>query len=87
MQIIRTTLEIFKFLVGLTFVAFAILGGIIYYLEAFGYVDVVMHGYFSPIWNVGVMNKGNAASSVPIFLGLCGIAGAYLLANTKFKKP
>ena len=68
-------IEKIKFIYGLTLVTFAIIGGIIFFLESFKILDEVLSTTkTSRIWE---------EDSTPIFLGLCGLAGAYLLASVK----
>ena len=72
-----------KFICGLTLVSFAILGGLLFYLESFKIVEKVLSAYdISYIFRRG-SGDGSGASQTPIFLGLCGLAGAYLLASVK----
>ncbi len=76
-------LEKIKFICGLTLVSFAITGGLIFYLESFKILEHILStSYTSLIWEDG-SGDGSGASNTPIFLGLCGIAGAYLLASVK----
>lgn len=78
-------IEKVKFICGLTLVSFAIIGGIIFYLESFEIMKSLLHyGNLSPIFEGGwVPDSGGGASNVPIFLGLCGLSGAYLLSSVK----
>jgi hypothetical protein len=70
-------IEKIKFIYGLTLVTFAIIGGVIFFLESFKILDEVLStSKTSRIWE---------EDSTPIFLGLCGLAGAYLLASVKQK--
>lgn len=63
-------------------ISFAILGGILFYIESLG-IDKVWYDYsgrsdgFDELW----INGGS--SNAQIFLGICGFAGAYLLASVK----
>jgi len=77
-------IEKIKFILGITLVGFAILGGLIFFFESFEILDEVLGDKYhtSQIWQQG-RGDGSGASSTPIFLGLCGLAGAYLLASIK----
>ena len=76
-------IEKIKFICGLTLVAFAIFGGLIFYLESFGILnEVLSSNQISRIWEDGY-GEGSGASHTPIFLGLCGLSGSYLLASLK----
>jgi hypothetical protein len=76
-------IEKIKFISGLTLVSFAILGGLIFYLESFKILDEILSGgNQSQIWEDGY-GDGAGASNSPIFLGLCGLAGAFLLSSVK----
>jgi hypothetical protein len=79
-------IEKIKFICGLTLVAFAIIGGLIFFLESFKILDKVLStNNISQIWEDG-FGEGSGASHTPIFLGLCGLAGAYLLASVRPSK-
>jgi hypothetical protein len=79
-------IEKIKFICGLTLVAFGIIGGLIFFLESFKILDEVLSiNKTSQIWEDGY-GEGSGASHTPIFLGLCGLAGAYLLASVKPSK-
>ena len=74
--------ERFKLISGILLLLFALLGGLLFFLESFGFQRHDFDSrYLSDIW-------GNAqtSSNAPIFLGLCAIAGAYLLSHTKPKE-
>ena len=76
-------IEIIKLISGSILLLFAILGGITFYLEGFKILNRILYYNYqttSFIWLKG----DSSASNAPIFLGLCGIAGAYLLASVKF---
>jgi uncharacterized membrane protein YuzA (DUF378 family) len=76
-------IENIKFICGLTLLAFAIVGGLIFFLESFKILDSVLStADTSQIWEDGY-GEGSGASQTPIFLGICGLAGAYLLASVK----
>lgn len=76
-------LEKIKFISGLILLTFAILGGLIFYLESFQILDEILDvGNQSRIWEDGY-GDGSGASNASIFLGLCGLAGAYLLSSVK----
>jgi hypothetical protein len=76
-------IEKIKFICGLTLLAFAIIGGLIFYLESFEILDSVLSiRDTSRIWEDGY-GEGSGASTTPIFLGLCGLAGSYLLSSVK----
>lgn len=78
-------IEKIKFICGLTLVSFAILGGLIFYLESFKIIEGLLNNCeLSDIFNSGwVPGSGGGASNAPIFLGLCGLAGAHLLASVR----
>jgi hypothetical protein len=79
-------IEKIKFICGLTLVSFAILGGLIFYLESFKILDEILPtDKQSNLWIRGY-GEGSGASHTPIFLGLCGLAGAYLLASVRPSK-
>ncbi|MCZ2483004.1 hypothetical protein G9H64_08555 [Aquirufa nivalisilvae] len=72
-------MEKLKFICGLTLVAFAIIGGLIFFLESFLFINKLFSmGNTSHIWR-----DGSGASNTPIFLGQCGLSGAHLLASVK----
>lgn len=76
-------IEKIKFWAGITLVFFAVLGGLIFYLESFEVLDdILSDNDKSDIWEDGY-GEGSGASMTPIFLGLCGIAGAMLLGSVK----
>ncbi len=74
-----------KFIGGIMLLSFAILGGLIFFLEGFGmFNNIYNYGNLSGIYEGGwTGDSGGGASNTPIFLGLCGLAGAYLLASIK----
>jgi uncharacterized membrane protein YuzA (DUF378 family) len=79
-------IEKIKFICGLILVAFAIIGGLIFFFESFKILDEVLStNKTSRIWEDGY-GEGSGASHTPIFLGLCGLAGAYLLASVRPSK-
>lgn len=76
-------IETIKFICGLTLVSFAILAGLIFYLESFNISGSMLSlDNVSPVFWV-FRGDGTAPSNTPIFLGLCGLAGAYLLASVR----
>ena len=76
-------IEKIKFICGLTLISFAIIGGLIFYLESFKILNEVLDlKNQSRIWMDGY-GEGSGAPNTSIFLGLCGLAGAYLLASVK----
>jgi hypothetical protein len=76
-------IEKVKFVCGLILVSFAIIGGLIFYLESLTILDTVFDVQNqSRIWEDG-FGEGSGASNTSIFLGLCGLAGAYLLASVR----
>jgi hypothetical protein len=76
-------IEKIKFVCGLILLSFAILGGLIFYLEGFRILNEMLDvTKQSRVWQDGY-GEGSGASNASIFLGLCGIAGAYLLASVK----
>lgn len=76
-------IEKIKYICGLTLLTFAIIGGLIFFLESFKILDEILStNDTSRIWERGY-GEGSGASNTPIFLGLCGLAGAYLLSSVK----
>jgi hypothetical protein len=63
-------------------VFFAVLGGLIFYLESFK----VLRRFLSTSRTSNIWEGGSGASMTPIFLGLCAIAGAMLLGSVKPRK-
>ena len=79
-------IEKIKFICGLTLVSFAILGGLIFYLESFKILnEILATDKQSYLWLQGY-GEGSGASNTPTFLGLCGLAGAYLLTSVRPSK-
>jgi len=77
---------IVKLILGLILLLFPVLGGLIFYLESFGILHKVLDvKNVSGIFWV-YFGDSAASSNTPIFLGLCGLAGAYLLSNYKSQK-
>lgn len=90
-------IEKIKFICGLTLLSFAIIGGLIFFLESFKIIDTVLNvNGTSNIWSRGFVyaaeasrrnrdlaSGGAGASNTPIFLGLCGLSGAYLLSKVR----
>lgn len=78
-------IETIKFICGLTLVSFSILAGLIFYLESFNILNSMLSlDNVSPVFWVFMGQSLSAApSNTPIFLGLCGLAGAYLLASVR----
>ena len=72
-------IEKIKFWAGITLIFFAVLGGLIFYLESFEVIDPLFIYDTSSVWKAY-----DSSSMAPIFLGLCGIAGAMLLNNVKY---
>jgi hypothetical protein len=72
-------LELIKFIFGIILLGFAIVGGFAFLIESFYDLDILSEG------KLFIFDRGydGGASNAPIFLGLCGIAGAYLLAFVK----
>jgi len=76
-------IEKIKFVCGLILLSFAILGGLIFYLEGFRILNEMLDVTKQfRVWQDGY-GEGSGASNASIFLGLCGIAGASLLASVK----
>lgn len=76
-------LEKIKFWCGFILISFALIGGLVFYLESFELLD----SFFSTsdtsrIWEPG-HGGGSGASNTPNFLGLCAVAGAILLMSVK----
>lgn len=78
-------IEKIKFICGLTLVSFAIIGGLIFYIESFEIFENILYEYTSSIFRRGY-GDGSGSSQTPVFLGLCGLAGAYLLASVRPSK-
>jgi hypothetical protein len=76
-------IETVKFIFGMLLLLIPIIGGIVFYLEGFE----VLKSFFA-IGNLSIIwiPVQGASSTTPIFLGLCGIAGAYLMSNIRLKK-
>lgn len=89
-----------KFIFGVILTSFAILGGLIFFLESFKIFSRLLdYSHLSEVFKDGSavsgrigrgryedsqnLYSGGGASNVPIFLGLCGIAGAILLMSLK----
>jgi hypothetical protein len=76
-------IEKIKFISGLILLSFAIIGGLIFFLESFEIIDRILSASdTSNIWEKGY-GEGSGASNTPTYLGLCGLAGAYLLSSVK----
>ncbi|MFW6272531.1 MAG: hypothetical protein ACOC2U_01975 [bacterium] len=76
-------IEKIKFWFGLLLTFYAAFSGLIFFLESFELIEEILSKYdTSSIWEAGT-GDGNGASNSPIFLGLCGIAGAILLISVK----
>jgi hypothetical protein len=76
-------IEKIKFISGLILLSFAIIGGLVFFLESFEIIDRILSASdTSNIWEKGY-GEGSGASNTPIFLGLCGLSGAYLLSKVK----
>jgi len=79
-------IENIKFICGIILISFAIIGGLIFYLESFKILDEILNVQKqSRIWEDGY-GEGSGASNASIFLGLCGLSGAYLLASVRTNK-
>lgn len=75
------SIERIKFICGLILISFAIIIGIIFYLESFKIIDEILNNAnLSYIFRRGY-GDGSGSSQTTIFIGLCGLAGAYLLAS------
>ncbi|RXK58107.1 hypothetical protein ESA94_19035 [Lacibacter luteus] len=73
-------IELIKLILGLILLFIPVLTGIIFCLESFKILNRSLnYANLSGIWRHG----DTGASNTSIFLGLCGLAGAYLLANYK----
>lgn len=79
-------LELIKFILGLTFCSIALLGAIIFFL---GYSNGYHYGAgfsnYSLVWQNIALGVGGVSNYTPIFLGICGACGVYLLGNVKTK--
>lgn len=76
-------IEKIKFYIGIILIAFALIGGLIFYLESFGILDSILSMRdTSRIWEDGA-GDGSGASNTPNFLGLCAVAGSLLLMTVK----
>ena len=90
-----TKIEKLKMILGIILISFPILTGIIFFLESFGILNkilgqdslsMIFQNGLSIIWpRIRGSAVGGGTSNVTIFIGLCGIAGAYLLAGVKTK--
>lgn len=85
------SIEKIKLIFGIILTSFAILGGLIFFLESFKiiknsldyrHLSVVFQGG-GVNYNIGrdAVSSGGGASNIPIFLGLCGLAGTFLLTS------
>jgi len=82
-----------KLSLGLILISYAIFGGLMFYLEALDFYDKeIFEKHISDVWlpasggydgNTGESFPTYGTSTVPVFLGLCGLAGAYLLGSIK----
>ena len=70
-------LEKIKFRIGLTLLLFTLIGLVLFYIESFVGARF-LRSRTSSIWS-----SMEGSSNTPIFFGLCGIAGAILLASVK----
>jgi hypothetical protein len=92
------SIEKIKFMFGMTLISFAILGGLIFFLESFKIFNQLLdYGSLSSVfqggWKISGSSivgrdrefyfSGGGASNIPIFLGLCGLAGTFLLTSVK----
>lgn len=76
-------IEKIKFWFGMILLSFALIGGLIFYLESFEILDTLLStSDTSRIWEDGY-GEGSGASNTPNFLGLCAVAGAILLMSVK----
>ena len=69
-------LDKIKYYSALIFLFYSLFGGLLFYLHYFGIIRN------REIWEA-VYGVGAASPNSPIFLGLCALAGAYLIANVK----
>lgn len=82
-------IEKIKLIFGLILTSFAILGGLIFFLESFNIFNHLLdYGHLSQVFRDGgganrdgwhSVSFGGGASNAPIFLGLCGLSGTFLL--------
>ena len=90
----RKFIENIKVILGMILLLFPVIGGLIFFLEGFGILNnFLSSSNISGIFESGSINanygkfnnngSGGGASNTPIFLGLCGIAGAYLLGSNR----
>lgn len=79
-------IEQVKFICGLILVLFPIIGGVSFYLESFGNFKGLLNSEVPSVIFGGFAGRNSEASSTSIFLGICGIAGAYLLASVNQNK-
>ena len=87
-------LEKIKFIIGFILISFSIVIGLCFFIEAFGIAGKILNNDVSMIFKDvslyehvrgsvgGRVSAGGSANTV-IFFGLCGLAGAYLLASVK----
>ena len=80
-------IELVKFIVGLIFSGISFISAITFFLGYWGYSNGAKYSEhvsaFTLIWGHSWDSAGS--SFAPIYLGLCALAGAYLLANTNLK--
>lgn len=78
-------LELIKFILGLTFCSIALLGAIIFFL---GYWHFIANPNYSEFNNYSStwLSYNNHGTYTPIFLGICGVCGVYLLKNVEVKE-
>tara|TARA_R110002096_G_scaffold350238_1_gene543310 strand:+ start:181 stop:423 length:243 start_codon:yes stop_codon:yes gene_type:complete len=73
-------LEKIKFWLGIVLISFAVIGGIIFFIEMFFHSSnsSLAFGYTSSRKGILLV-----ALNTPIFFGLCAIAGAWLIISVK----
>lgn len=74
-------IEQIKSICGIILLSFTVIGGFIFFLDSFLPKGVFL--FPGKISYVFLSSSNGGSSNAPIFLGLCGIAGAYLLCTVK----
>lgn len=76
-------LESSKLAIGFLLTLLTLINAFIYSLLSLKILNFSDFIFFYRTWSYG---GGGGASNAPIFFGLCSIAGAYLMINTKLKE-
>ncbi|PTM09605.1 MAG: hypothetical protein DA407_05405 [Bacteroidetes bacterium] len=75
-------LEKTKVIFGIILLFFTTIFYLVLFLEAF---DIMKYGTLDTNLS-DIFESKDSSSNAPIFMGLCGLAGAYLLSGVKLKK-